>query len=77
MALFFSSISSFGRMLKTTVLFYRDGFKYYRRQALVLFALVVAASIVDFICPLSTRRLIDVVIPARDVGLWAGIERTG
>lgn len=72
MASFFSSISSFGRVLKTTVLFYRDGFKCYRRQALVLFALVVAASIVDFICPLSTRRLIDVVIPAREVGLWAG-----
>jgi ABC-type multidrug transport system fused ATPase/permease subunit len=26
----------------------------------------------DFICPLFTRRLIDVAIPERDIGLWAG-----
>jgi len=67
MGFFFSRISSFWRVLKTTPLFYRDGFKCYRRQALVLFALVAGVSIVDFICPLFTRRLIDVAIPERDI----------
>jgi ABC-type multidrug transport system fused ATPase/permease subunit len=67
----FFCISSFGRVLKTTLLFYHDGFKCYRRETLVLFALVVGVSIVDFVCPLLTRRLIDVAIPERDIELWA------
>ena len=72
MTTFFSNITAFGRTLKTTWLFYWNGFRFYRRHSLHLLALVVGVSMVDFMCPLFTRRLIDIAIPARDIRLWAG-----
>ena len=72
MTTFFSNITAFGRTLKTTWLFYWNGLRFYRRHSLHLLALVVGVSMVDFMCPLFTRRLIDIAIPARDIRLWAG-----